>query len=332
MIKILSYAEIDADQWQQLLERSSVASFFQTKACYDFYAKLPFMDAFVYAVSEDGRLTGLVCGYISAENGRLKSYFSRRAIIPGGLLLDPEAGEKSVTGLLDALKKGLSGRVIYIEIRNYHDYSGLKSCVGDAGFNYQRYLNIQVPTADLSAVYHGMSVSRRRQIKQNQSYGLICEESRKPEDIRAFYDILKKLYSGKVKKPLFPLRFFEILGNEEWAHFFTVKKDGNVTGGIVCVELPGKILYEWFIAGEDKTHPHCHPSVAATWKAIEYAVDHQFRYFDFMGAGKPEEAYGVRDFKSRFGGDFVEHGRFLYICKPFLFSLGKLIVNLKKNR
>jgi lipid II:glycine glycyltransferase (peptidoglycan interpeptide bridge formation enzyme) len=51
-----------------------------------------------------------------------------------------------------------------------------------------------------------------------------------------------------------------------------------------------------------------------------------------MGAGKPEETYGVRDFKARFGGELVEHGRYLCVRKPLLYWLGKMGVKLMKKR
>ena len=51
-----------------------------------------------------------------------------------------------------------------------------------------------------------------------------------------------------------------------------------------------------------------------------------------MGAGKPDEGYGVREFKSKFGGELLEHGRFLYICKPSLYRLGKFIVKKLKHK
>jgi serine/alanine adding enzyme len=50
-----------------------------------------------------------------------------------------------------------------------------------------------------------------------------------------------------------------------------------------------------------------------------------------MGAGKPDEGYGVREFKSKFGGELVEHGRFLFVCNPRLYALGKYIVKKLKS-
>lgn len=57
---------------------------------------------------------------------------------------------------------------------------------------------------------------------------------------------------------------------------------------------------------------------------IDFAIEHELKMVDFMGAGKPDSEYGVRDFKLQFGGDLVEHGRFKYICKPMLYKMGVL--------
>ena len=52
-----------------------------------------------------------------------------------------------------------------------------------------------------------------------------------------------------------------------------------------------------------------------------------------MGAGKPEEGYGVRDFKSKVRGKLVEHGRFLCVLNPVLYNIGKIgIKNNKDNK
>nr|HPN23204.1 peptidoglycan bridge formation glycyltransferase FemA/FemB family protein [Tenuifilaceae bacterium] len=73
-----------------------------------------------------------------------------------------------------------------------------------------------------------------------------------------------------------------------------------------------------------------YPSVMATWAAIEYAYLNKIHFFDFMGAGQPDENYGVREFKARFGGNEVNYGRFINILNPFLYNLGKIGLNILK--
>ena len=50
-----------------------------------------------------------------------------------------------------------------------------------------------------------------------------------------------------------------------------------------------------------------------------------------MGAGKPNEKYGVRDFKAEFGGELVEYGRNLFIFNRLLYNVGKLGVKIMKK-
>src|SRR5690554_5628291 len=126
MIKLLQHTEINTEKWSQLLETSPHASFFQTKACYDFYCSLTFMKGFVYAVEEDNQLVGLMCGYVVADGGKIKRLFSRRAIVPGGLLLQENISDKALSSLLTFSQKQLAKQAIYIEIRNYTDYSDYK--------------------------------------------------------------------------------------------------------------------------------------------------------------------------------------------------------------
>jgi lipid II:glycine glycyltransferase (peptidoglycan interpeptide bridge formation enzyme) len=97
------------------------------------------------------------------------------------------------------------------------------------------------------------------------------------------------------------------------------------------VEQEGKCLYEWFACGVDGQWKSIFPSTLATYFGIKYAAEHRCPRFDMMGAGKPDEAYGVRDFKAKFGGELVEHGRFLCITKPMLYKIGTLGVKILKK-
>lgn len=327
MITIQTYHTINPGAWQSLLDRAPTASFFQSSACYHFYTTLKFIEPFVFAVSQDDQLVGLACGYLIADGGAVKRFFSRRAIIPGGLLLDENISEEALSGLLLKIKHTLSSKAIYIEIRNYNDYSSFRDSISKTGFEYQPHWNIQVSTPDVETAFNKISTSKKRQVKQTEKAGVVCEASSNLADLKAFYQILQNLYQTRVKKPLFPLSFFEELLKQDFSRFFVVKKADQVLGGIVCVQSE-KAVYEWFICGVDHDAERIFPSVLATWKAIEYAAENGFAYFDFMGAGKPGEPYGVRAFKTKFGGELPEQGRFLYLCKPNLYHFSKITLQI----
>ena len=143
--------------------------------------------------------------------------------------------------------------------------------------------------------------------------------------MKEFYVILKNLYQAKIKKPLPEWHFFKsFYENEEIGKFFLVQLEGKIIGGIMSPIFNG-VIYEWYIAGRDREFNNVYPSVLATWAAIKYATDNNLKYFDFMGAGKPDDNYGVREFKSKFGGELVNFGRHSHVHSPTRLQFGKLV-------
>lgn len=322
---------IDEVQWKALASNSNNASFFQTKECYSFYSSISFMTPFVYGVSENGVLVGIVCGYIIAEGSALKKYFSKRAIVPGGVMTTVDISESALSKLLSLTINENKRRAIYIELRNYSDYSPFNSVFSQSGFTYNEHLNFHLQTSDVESSLKKISSTKRRDIKvsikQGAEWGLATSMS----EIEELYFLLEYLYRTKVKLPLFSLEFFKKISCLESSRIFVVKYEGEVVGGSVCVSFIGEVLYEWFVCGEDGKYKNVFPSTLATWAAIEYASLKAYKRFDMMGAGKPDEGYGVREFKSRFGGQLVEHGRFLFVYHPLLYKLGKFIVSINKK-
>jgi len=325
-----TFSEIDRTQWQELVVQSPTASFFQTPECYEFFETFSFLKPFVFGVSENNKLVGILSGYVTSDGNMIKQYLSRRAIVIGGALLDTDISEKALKQLLTTATDTLKGKVIYLEIRNYTDYSGYKASFEAVGFQYTPHLNFHVPTPDVDSSLMNLSTTRRREIKLSIKAGAVWSETCDPEDVRTYYAILHDLYKTKVKTPLFPLEFFEKLIQQPFGKLFVIKRENQIIGGSVCVVLPNRIIYEWFVCGLDGRVKNVFPSTIATWAAIEYAAANGYGCFDMMGAGKPDDSYGVRDFKSKFGGELVENGRFLLQINPVLFTIGKLAVAIMR--
>lgn len=322
---------IDVSQWTDLIKGNDTASFFQTAECYHFYASLSFLKPFVYGISENNKLVGVMCGYIIADGNIGKRFFSRRAIVPGGLLLDANISSIALQSLLNEATSQLESKAIYLEIRNYNDYTIFRPTIEAAGFVYNAHLNFHVATPDVESALKKLSATKRRDIKLSRNEGADWIESKYPDDVRAYYEILRDLYMLKVKTPLFPFEFFEKLVQLDNGKLFVIKYKNKVIGGSVCVALPDVALYEWFVCGLDGQIKNVYPSTIATYAAIAYAASNGFQRFDMMGAGKPDEAYGVREFKNKFGGELLEQGRFLIVYKPVLYRLGKWMVKKMKG-
>ena len=356
MIKILTYNDIDPQQWNELVQSSPTATWFQTDEAYRFYQSVSNeLAPFALGIEEDGHLTGVVVGYTTQEKCIFKQYFTARTIILGGPLLDEHISDEALSTLLSAVAPAsrliassphrlasdsdhastpytLRPTPIYIETRNFHDYSKWRNIFEANGFAYQPHLNFHVDTSSVEVVDKNLGKSRKRDIRTTIRDGVTPVYQPTIEQVKQYYQILQNLYATKVKTPLFSWNFFEQLHRTEHARFILTEYQGRIIGGTVCMELPNRALYEWFACGEDGVYDHIYPSCYATYLGIKYAAESGCQIFDMMGAGKPEEAYGVRDFKAKFGGEMVEHGRFLCVRKPLLYWIGKIGVKLLKRK
>lgn len=329
MIKILTYNEINKQQWQELIEASSTATWFQTDEAYQFYASVSEMVPFATAVENNGKLRAVCVGYTTQETNIIKQYLTCRAIIIGGPLLADDATDEEAAALLQAIGR-LGDKAIYVETRNFHDYSRWKSVFEANGFVYKKHLNFHINTTSLDLAQSNIGKHRWKYIRLSMRDGAKIVENPSIEQVQAFYTILQDLYQTKVKTPLWSWEFFEQLYHVEHAKYILVELDGTIVGGTVCVCLPGKAVYEWYACGLDNCRDDIRPLSVAIWGEMQYAAENGYPLFDFMGAGKPDEPYGVRDFKAEFGGELVEHGRFLCIRKPLLYKIGTLGVKILK--
>ncbi len=299
------------------------------------------------------RLVGVVVGYITRERSALKQFFTRRAIIIGGPLLAEDISDEALAALLMAIRRlgdtakgkknsnaatnastpyALHFTPIYIETRNFNDYSRWRHVFEQCGFSYQPHLNFHIDTTTIEIAQTNIGKHRWKYIRLSMRDGATMVENPTLEQVRECYDLLKELYTTRVKTPLFSWEFFEKLYQQPNAKYLLVEFEGKILGGTICVCLPGKALYEWFVCGNDYYRKGIRPSSVATWCGMQYAANNGYPLFDLMGAGKPDEPYGVRDFKAEFGGKLVEHGRYLCIRKPLLYTLGKLGVIILKKR
>lgn len=308
-----------------------MTNWFQTDECLKFYGSLTFVEPFECSVERDGNTKGRIVGYIQKDGGRLKSFLSRRAIINGGPMLAEDITDSELETLLCKCRQLLKGNVIYAETRNFEDYGKFKGAFERCGWNYEPHYNFHIDTSSPETVDEHLGKSRKRDIRTSLRDGASVSEAAGIEELQELYGILQKLYATKVKTPLFPFEFFEKLFLSPWGKVFVVRYEGHVVGGTVCA-CGEDTVYEWFACGEDGVAKSVFPSTLATYAGIRYAAEHGFKRFDMMGAGAPGDGgYGVRDFKAKFGGTLVEHGRFKCVLNRPLYLVGTLGVRILKK-
>ncbi|MFN0015022.1 MAG: lipid II:glycine glycyltransferase FemX [Saprospiraceae bacterium] len=319
----------------RFVDEHPTGNYFQSSIFFRFIETVggykPFL---LVATDEQGTIIGSLMGVIQSDGGGLKSWFSRRLIVwAGPLVISTSGTEQSdvARNLLRALKRHAQGKAIFIEFRNFFDCTALQHDFEACGFRFRPHLNYLVKTDDENAARGRLSSNRRRQIKTSLAAGATVGEAESEADVLGLYGILETLYREKVKKPLPGPDLFVNMWKSPAAKVFVVKYEGKVVGGSIGPTYKNKVLYQWYVCGENGIIAGVHPSVLASWAPIEYGVKHGFEQFDFMGAGRPEEDYGVREFKARFGGDEVCYGRYEMVLNPALYRVGKLGLQVYKS-
>ena len=318
--------KITSSDWQELLAESPYSNAFQTEEMHNFLSSLGCLRSFLsYVRNPKGKLVGLAVGYIQAEKG-IKKHFSRRAIIQGGLLLAKDIAEGELKTLLEDIKHKTSS-AIYVEIRNNADYSEYKDIFQKYGFEYRPHLNCLIDCSDADQALKNMNESRRRQVRIATESKYEVKMAEAEAEVDEFYYLLANHYKNKVKKPIFPKEFFAQILAQNVGEIMLIKINGKVVSGMLQLSYVNTV-YDYYVFGLDTQYPNNYPSVLVYWETIKRTSALGYTTFDTMGAGTPGEAYGVRDFKLRFGSRLVEHGRFLSINKPFLYKLGSLVIKL----
>jgi lipid II:glycine glycyltransferase (peptidoglycan interpeptide bridge formation enzyme) len=322
--------------WHELVESHPDGTVFQSPEMFDLFDRTEKMQPVAIGVcqKEEKVLAGIMLGVIIREMKGVGGYFSSRTVIYGGPLIQPN--EKDPDTILDILLKELIKKVkhrsVFIQFRNFRDMSGLKAVFEKNRFRLRDRLNYLVNTTSLGTVEERMGTDKQRQMRKGLKSGAEILPPASEEEMREFYRILFDLYKNKVKKPLpdwsFFREFYKISTEGKLGTIRLVKRNGQVIGGILSPVSPGKTIYEWYVCGLDQKHKEAYPSVLATWAAINYALKNDISTFDFMGVGIPGRSYGVRTFKSRFGGEMVNYGRFARINSRLLYFISEMGYNL----
>ncbi len=327
-MKFIQNKEINQDSWEHFIHVKSNASPFQSTEYLQIALNSKSIETHQFCGILEDKIKICCLVTIQKEKG-IKAFFTKRAIIYGGYV-DDKVSSIELTDFLSFIVKKLRHRVIYIETRNFFDYSNQKPIFEANKWNYLPYLNFILPLQNksLDDILISMKYNRRREIKmsinEGASYGLASSVN----EVEELYLILQELYKTRVKVPLPTLSYFKAIYNSKYGKVIIVKHNNIVIGGAFCLFYPTKNIYTLYYCSIRDYNKKIFATHLAIVAAIEFGIENGLNAVDFMGAGKPNEEYGVRKYKAEFGGELVEHGRFIYISKPFLFKLGKFALKL----
>ena len=212
-LRIVTYDEIDQTEWGRLVRESETGTWFQSPEAYAFFStQTDVMEPFVFGLQQSAishqTLRAVCVGYVTKERSRLKQFFTRRAIVNGGVCVANNATNEEVEILLSTIRKQLNSKTIYIETRNFNDYGKWREAFERAGFSYSKHLNFHVDCRDKKAMWERLSDNRKRQVRKAQStdhflvskgYDYFIDRVQNT-DIIEWYEILERYLCGKFPK------------------------------------------------------------------------------------------------------------------------------------
>lgn len=305
----------DRQQWDEFVRNHPHGNIFQTSDMAVVYRRTKNYDPISLAAvnSDSGRMLAVVQAVVIREMGGLLGSFSARSVIQGGpLFIEGNEGLEAVVTLMEHYDNVVRKKVVYTQIRNMWDTQDVKTIMQKAGYTHIEHLNYLIDLSkDDKELWNNLYKSRRNGITKSYRLGSSLEEFSDINLIEEIYKQLQETYSY-AKIPLADITLFKsiasILVPKNMAKIWVAKYDDKVIGTIVTLTYK-YIIYDWY-AGSSRKYLKLCPNDILPWNAIEWGSKNQFKTFDFGGAGKPTESYGVREFKKQFGGELVNFGRY----------------------
>jgi serine/alanine adding enzyme len=306
----------NANEWDSFLERQRIYHAFQSSQLLLALKENPYYTARGRVFRDIDRAGEIAAGYVFCVVQEVRgpaSWLTTRVILNGGpvIALDYQA---CLSEVLDDLLSHPDMKGTYLELWHAMDRSGSAEIFEQKKFVFTPHLNYLI---DLSKghdeVWKNIQDRKRRYIKKNLSL-LNIRPLQSAHELTLFYKILEETYQ-KIKLPLIDYSVFKDIYNRDAGLFFLAEKEGTAVAARVALKF-GKSLYDWF-AGSTIPSAGAHVNESMVWWVLSYGAQNGYDWFDFGGAGRPDQFYGVRDFKAEFGGTLVNFGRHKYILSPW---------------
>lgn len=319
---------LDENTWRRYVEGQTLGNIFQTPEMFQVFDKAAgHHPALWAAVNDEGLpLALLTVVELTLIPGPLRG-FTTRAVAYGGELHDPSLeGESALRDLLQAYGKGVGKDPLFTELRHLSNPNPVRHILQECGYEHQEHLNYLIDLdRSPDAVLQGMGRRTRKQIRRGLRKNIVrVEELHEREHLSLWYNLLQKTYAAAqvplARQTLFETAF-DILYPKGMVKFL-VARIGDAPAAVSAELICGTKIYGWY-SGLDRAYASQVPNELLMWHILRWGAENGFHLYDFGGAGKPDERYGVRDFKAKFGGELVNFGRDTCAHKPRVLGLSQ---------
>ncbi|HSQ17940.1 MAG TPA: GNAT family N-acetyltransferase [Anaerolineales bacterium] len=327
MTQITIVQNLPEQQWRSFVDQHPDSNIFHTPEMYEVFSHAHNHEPELWAAVSGDRILALLLPVRIHTLTRFLRRLTTRAIAYGGVLYaQDQDGPDGMEKLLQAYKQSMRKSTLFIELRNMADLSAMQPTLGNCHYAFVDYLNYLVDTdLPVDQVWKNISKSAKKNITKalNKNQFEILE-AQELSQVEICYGILKTTYTN-AHIPLADYSLFEAafitLQPKSMVKFFLGRVKGqNVAASVLLIYKD--VIYGWY-RGFDRAYASYLPNDLMVWNTLKWAAENHFRIFDFGGAGKPDEIYGPRQFKAKFGGKEVNYGRNICVYSPSLLRISK---------
>jgi serine/alanine adding enzyme len=327
---------LDEQTWRQFVEQHPQGNAFHTPEMFQVFVQAKNHHPDLWAViGDDGKIRVLFLPVqITLYGGPLRR-LTTRTVAYGGLLCDPSSADgEALAALLGAYANAVGREVLFTELRNLSDTNAIQPKLNQCGFVYHDHLNYLIDlNRPIEEVMKGIGTRTRKHIRQGlRTREVIVEEVSNRNQIKVWYGLVQASYTA-ARVHLADLSLFEaafdILHPQGMIKFWLAHV-GDVPVAASAELIYKDVMYGWY-SGTDRTYSSYSPGELLMWHILEWGAENGYKVYDFGGAGTPQEKYGVREFKAKFGGKLVCFGRNTYVHAPHILNLSQLGYRLYRH-
>jgi lipid II:glycine glycyltransferase (peptidoglycan interpeptide bridge formation enzyme) len=318
---------IRESKWQGFLNSQPDANIFHTPEMFRVFSKTKgYKPHFWSVLDEDGNIASMMIPVEIVISKKLKS-LTTRSVVFGSVLYNHEGdGSQALDYLLKSYLEQDETGSLFTELRNVYDTRPIQEIFSQNNFHFENHLNYLINLdRPIDSVFNSIGKRTRKNIRRGLNKDKVkIREIRDENQLADCLILLRETYRlAKVPladDSLFISAFQELVPSDMALFLIAYVDDVPVASSIEL--LFRETIYGWY-SGLNRDYASYVPNELLIWYILKWGVEHGYKLYDFGGAGNPNEEYGVRDFKAKFGGELVDFGRNTCIHRPQLLQLSK---------
>ncbi len=270
------------------------------------------------AMNGKGQLCALLVAVRVRTLKRIGESLSSRSIMYAEpICLDTPEGHAGLTQLIRRHDEFMEKKTLFAEVRPVFECANGFDPFLAEGYQRLGYLNYEI-RLDRSEeeLFRSLSQKRRNNIRSADRKGVLVAEIDLESGLKDFYSLVNESYF-RAQVPVVHPSLFSAVAREfqpGQVRLLTAYYEGApvATG---CFLGHKKRVICWY-AGMIRI-PGVYATARVFWEAMKRYAAQGYEVFDLAGAGWEGEDYGPGKFKSKFGGEPTNHGRYRKVFAPW---------------